>query len=101
MSVLASAEPRLASGGSVPAISAGSYYKKVYSRKTLRDAWRVVYSNGISSDKEETRRLVKEFNIGVETHLDRIYRQLLKVNSASHRQKGFPYQGKARSLDRL
>ena len=78
MSVLASAGPRLASGGSVPAISADSYYRKVCSRKTLRAAWRVVYSNGINSDKEETRRLVKEFSIGIETHLERIYRQLLK-----------------------
>ncbi len=80
MSVLASTEPRLASGGSVPAISAGSHphYKKTYSRSTLRAAWRVVYSNGISSDKEETKRLVKEFSVGIESHLERIYRQLHK-----------------------
>lgn len=80
MNVLASAEPRLASGGSVPAISAGSYphYRKVFSRKTLRAAWRVIYSNGISSDKEETKKLVKEFSVGIESHLETIYRHLLK-----------------------
>ena len=80
MNVLASAEPRLASGGSVPAISAGSYphYRKVFSRKTLRAAWRAVYSNGISSDKEETKKLVKEFSVGIESHLETIYRHLLK-----------------------
>jgi len=80
MSDLALAEPRLASGGSVPAIEAGQYpyYKKTHSRKTLRLAWRVVYSNGISSDKEETRRQVKEFSVGIESHLERIYRQLKK-----------------------
>jgi RNA-directed DNA polymerase len=80
VNVLASAEPRLASGGSVSAIAAGScpYYKRTYSRKTLRAAWRVVYSNGISSDKEETKRLVREFSVGIESRLERIYRQLHK-----------------------
>jgi retron-type reverse transcriptase len=80
MSVLASTEPRLASGGSVPAIEAGQYpyYKKTHSRNTLRAAWRVVYSNGISSDKEETRRQVKEFSVSIERHLESIYRQLKK-----------------------
>jgi len=80
MSDLALAEPMLASGGSVPAIEAGQYphYKKTHSRKTLRAAWRVVYSNGISSDKEGTRRQVKEFSVGIESHLERIYRQLKK-----------------------
>src|SRR5438132_11696296 len=80
MTVLALAEPSLASGGSVPAIAAGfcPYYKRAYSRKTLRAAWRVVYSNGISSDKEETKRLVKEFSVGIERQLERIYRQLHK-----------------------
>lgn len=81
MNVLASAEPRLASGGSVPAIKSGSYphYRKVFSRRTLRVAWQAVYSSGISSDKEETKKLVKEFSVGIESHLERIYRQLLKV----------------------
>lgn len=80
MNVLASTEPRLASGGSVPAITSGSYshYRKVFSRKTLRAAWRAVYSSGISSDKEETQKLVKEFSVGIENHLEKIYRQLLK-----------------------
>ena len=61
MSVPASAEPRLASGGSVSAIAGTVYphYRKVYSRKTLRTAWRVVYSNGIASDKEETKKKLK------------------------------------------
>ena len=72
---LATSEPRLASGGLVSAITAETFpfYKKLYSRKTLRTAWRVVYSNGVSSEKEETRRLVKEFSFGIETHLERIY----------------------------
>jgi retron-type reverse transcriptase len=80
MSVLASTEPRLASGGSVSAtpVDPFRFYKKIYSRKTLRSAWRVVYGNGIASEKEETRRLVKEFSVDIETHLERIYRQLLK-----------------------
>lgn len=98
MSVLASAEPRLASGGSVPAISAGSYYyKKVCSRKTLRAAWRVVYSNGINSDKEETRRLVKDFSIGIETHLERIYRQLLKDKFRFPPSEGIPIPRKGKT----
>jgi len=97
MSVLASAEPRLASGGSVPAISARSYYyKKVCSRKTLRAAWRVVYSNGINSDKEETRRLVKDFSIGIETHLERIYRQLLKDKFRFPPSEGIPIPRKGK-----
>ena len=77
MNDLATSEPRLASGGSESAIAVDTfpYYKKIYSRKTLRTAWRVVYSNGISSEKEETRRLVKEFSLGIENHLERIYRQ--------------------------
>ncbi len=96
MSVLASAEPKLASGGSDPAISAGLYYKKVCSRKTLRRAWRVVHSNGISSDKEETRRLVKEFNISIETHLDRIYRQLFKSKFRFPPSEGIPIPRKGK-----
>lgn len=96
MSVLASAGPRLASGGSVPAISADSYYRKVCSRKTLRAAWRVVYSNGINSDKEETRRLVKEFSIGIETHLERIYRQLLKGKFRFPPSQGIPIPRKGK-----
>lgn len=97
MSVLASAEPRLASGGSVSAITAESYYyKKVCSRKTLRAAWRVVYSNGINSDSEETRRLVKEFSIGIETHLERIYRQLLKGKFRFPPSEGIPIPRKGK-----
>lgn len=80
MSVLAPTEPRLASGGSVSAtpVDPFGHYKKIYSRKTLRAAWRVVYANGIASEKEETKRLVKEFSVGIETHLERLYRQLSK-----------------------
>lgn len=80
MSVLASTEPRFASGGSVSAtpVDVFGHYKKIYSRKTLRAAWRVVYANGIASEKEETKRLVKEFSVGIETHLERLYRQLSK-----------------------
>lgn len=80
MSVLASTEPVLASDGSVPAISGDAFrhYRTLHSRKTLRTAWRVVYSNGISSRKEETRKHVAAFNIGIESRLDRIYRQLSK-----------------------
>lgn len=81
MSVLASAEPKLASGGSASAIPTGksdSHYKKVYSRSTLRNAWRAVYSSGISSEKEETNRQVAEFSRDIENHLERIYRHLLK-----------------------
>lgn len=80
MSVLASTEPRLASGGSVSAKAGGRcpYYKRTHSRKTLRAAWRVVYSSGIASDKEETKRLVKKFSVDLEKHIEKIYRQLLK-----------------------
>lgn len=80
MNVLASAEPRLASGGSVPAITSrpDSHYRKVFSRGTLRTAWQAVYSSGTSSDKQETKKQVEEFSRDIESHLETIYRQLLK-----------------------
>ncbi len=98
MSVLASTEPRLASGSSVPAIPVepSGHYKKIYSRKTLRAAWRVVYANGIASENEETKRLVKEFSVGIESHLERIYRQLSKDRFAFLTAEGIliPRRGK-------
>jgi retron-type reverse transcriptase len=80
MNVLASAEPRLASGGSVPAITPrpDSHYRKVFSRRTLRTAWQAVYSSGASSNKEETKKQVEEFSRDIESHLETIYRHLLK-----------------------
>ena len=52
------------------------YYAAVRKKRTLRNAWRVVYENGRISKSEETRRLVKEFSVEVETHLDTISKQL-------------------------
>lgn len=75
----ASTEPMLASGGSVSAIAQATphlHYKNVYKRKTLRAAWRIVHSNGVSSKNEETRRQIAEFSVGIESHLERLYRQL-------------------------
>jgi RNA-directed DNA polymerase len=79
MNDLASTEPRLASGGSVSAKPKGEFphYRSVHSRVTLRTAWRAVYSNGISSHKEETRKLVREFNQQIDSHIEKIYRKLL------------------------
>src|SRR2546428_13070484 len=76
--ILATAEPRHASGGSVKAKEPANdtYYRKVYSRKVLRNAWRIVYENGIPAKSDETRKQVKEFSIDAEISLERISRQL-------------------------
>ena len=75
---LATAEPRHAGGGSAQAKrpQKESYYRKVYSKKNLRNAWHIVYENGITSKSEETRKQVKKFSLDAETHLSRIARQL-------------------------
>ena len=52
--------------------------------------------NGINSDKEETRRLVKDFSIGIETHLERIYRQLLKDKFRFPPSEGIPIPRKGK-----
>lgn len=99
MKDLASTEPKLASGGSVSAIPAGSsdlHYRKIYRRRTLRAAWRVVYSNGISSENEETRRQVVEFSGGIEAHLERLYRQLSKDRFKFPPSEGILIQQKGR-----
>ena len=71
------AEPMLTSEGSAGADKRHiDHYEAVRKKRTLRNAWRVVYENGRVSKSEETRRLVKEFSVEVETHLDTISKQL-------------------------
>lgn len=83
------AGPMLTSEGSAGAdIRHVDYYDVVRKRRTLRNAWRIVYENGRISKSEETRRLVKEFSVEVETHLDTISKQLRE-----HRFKFPPAEG--------
>jgi retron-type reverse transcriptase len=72
------AEPMLTSEGSAEAVkeSSADYYREVRRTRRLRNAWRIVYENGRTSKSEETRLFVKEFSIDVDTHLDRISKQL-------------------------
>ena len=53
-----------------------SLYSQVRRRKTLENAWRVVYDNGVASKSELTRKQVNEFAVDVNRHLNRIAAKL-------------------------
>ena len=52
-------------------------FEKVRKQENLRNAWKKVYENGISSNSKETRNSVKDFSQDVEKNLRRISKDLL------------------------
>lgn len=53
-----------------------SLYDQLSRTENLKDAWRVVYANGIKSLSDESREQVKNFNIDIENSRNKIAKRL-------------------------